>query len=124
MFKKSFVYIVLFSMALHCGCRLGFLDHLYQKRHEIAYTIGLITEVPMAMCSSDYDLDRGIKVETIETEGRIPVSLLTHELDVFCIPCVQLPHRDLVLFEEHHDSYIDTFYQSLRFPIFHPPSFS
>jgi len=41
-------------MVLHCAGRLGVLSHLYQHRHALAHSLGLIKELPIAMCSSDY----------------------------------------------------------------------
>jgi hypothetical protein len=124
MFKKPIVYIILLSMTLHCGCRLGFLDLLYQKRHQIAFTIGLIGEVPMTMCNSDYDFDRGIKIESTDSEGRMPISTIAHEIDLFYIPGYQLLVKNIELYKEYHDSYSDTFYQDHPYAVFHPPALS
>jgi hypothetical protein len=123
-FKKITVYSILLSMTLHCGCRLGVFDHVYQMRHQIAYTVGLIEEVPMAMCSSDYDFDRGIKIVSVDVEAGMPISTLAHEITLFYIVGFQLPDRERMLFKEYHDSYIDTFYQDHPNLIFHPPAFS
>lgn len=47
--------VILCSMMLHCASRVGFLSYLYQQREQIAYSLGLIAEVPIAMCSGDYN---------------------------------------------------------------------
>lgn len=41
-------------MTLHCASRLGVVSYLYENRLEIAYQIGLIAEIPIAMCAGDY----------------------------------------------------------------------
>jgi hypothetical protein len=76
MIRRAFVYTILLSMLMHAGCRLGFVDQLYQTRHELAYTIGLIAEIPIAICSSGYDFGKGIIIETHKTETSQPVSFL------------------------------------------------
>lgn len=60
-------------MTLHCACRLGVLDSLYQQRNEIAYAIGLIDEVPIAMCNSDYDFDERLKIDVKEDNSSLPL---------------------------------------------------
>lgn len=124
MLKKSIVYIILFSMALHCSCRLGFFDNLYQMRHQIALTIGLIAEIPIAMCSSDYDFDRLINIDTSESDERMPISVLTHEINLFYTPIYQLPSRDIELFEVFYHFDSPTAYQDYPDSVFHPPAFA
>ncbi|MBT1704420.1 hypothetical protein [Chryseosolibacter indicus] len=52
--KRAICLLILLSMVLHCASRLGVLSYLYNKRHNIAYSIGLITQVPISMCNGDY----------------------------------------------------------------------
>ena len=71
-------------MALHCACRLGFLDQLYQQRHTISHAIGLIEEIPIAMCSSDYDPREGLMVETQQEDSSLPTPLVqANEINLF-----------------------------------------
>jgi len=42
-------------MVLHCASRTGLLTYIFQQRLQIAYSLGLIDEIPIAVCSSDYD---------------------------------------------------------------------
>ena len=73
-------------MTLHCACRLGILDQLYQKRNEIAYALGLIVEVPIAMCSSDYDFDQSLKITTTDSSHSLPAhSIQTKEITLFFV---------------------------------------
>lgn len=97
---------------------------MYQMRYQIAYTVGLLEEVPMAMCNSDYDFDRGIKIDSVDTEAGMPISTLAHEITLFYIASFQLPVREKMLFKEYRDSYIATLYQDHLTLIFHPPAFS
>jgi hypothetical protein len=53
-------------MILHCASRVGFLSYLYQNRNEIAYTLGLTDELPIAMCNSDYDFDKGLTIQSVD----------------------------------------------------------
>lgn len=95
MARKIFVLVVLCSMMLHCASRMGFLSYLYQQRHEIAYALGLISEVPIAMCSSDYDFSDGLVLQAShddETSQRtLPMAL---EIKLFFVS-VEVPVIDM-----------------------------
>lgn len=60
--RRTLCLLILVSMTLHCASRLGLLSYLYQNRHEVAFTLGLIKEVPIAVCSSDYDGDKTLVI--------------------------------------------------------------
>lgn len=88
MFKRLLVYLILTSMILHCAGRLGLLDSLYQQRHRIAYNLGLIAEIPIAICSGDYDYDFDDKLkfqsgDADETE--IPISYQLRDITLFLV---------------------------------------
>lgn len=85
MFKKLIVYTILSSMILHCGCRLGFLDQLYQQRHQIAHAIGVIEEIPMTMCNSDYDFEKDLKVKSDDSHSSLPLLHLVKKINLFSI---------------------------------------
>jgi hypothetical protein len=58
---SSFICLVIIaSMMTHCAARLGVLSYLYEKRHHIALSVGLISETPIALCSHDYDFGNGL----------------------------------------------------------------
>ena len=125
MTKKLTLYTLLLSMALHCGCRLGLLNQLYQKRHQIAYTIGLIAEIPIAMCSSDHDFSSGIHIEDQDDyDKNIPAGVFqTNEINLFFEPHgFWLNPEFNFLKEARSTSVIDNHYLSPGFSIFHPPS--
>jgi hypothetical protein len=88
MFKRLLVYLILTSMILHCAGRLGLLDSLYQQRHRIAYNLGLIAEILIAICSGDYDYDFDDKLkfqsgDADETE--IPISYQLRDITLFLV---------------------------------------
>lgn len=66
MMRKVVIFVILGSMILHCASRVGLLSYLYQNRNEIAYTLGLTDELPIAMCNSDYDFDKGLTIQSAD----------------------------------------------------------
>lgn len=86
MFKRLLVYLILTSMILHCAGRLGLLDSLYQQRHRIAYNLGLIAEIPIAICSGDYDFDDKLKFQSGDAEEtEIPISDQLRDITLFLV---------------------------------------
>ncbi|MFN7259043.1 MAG: hypothetical protein ACK5TU_04000 [Cyclobacteriaceae bacterium] len=86
MFKRLLVYLILTSMILHCAGRLGLLDSLYQQRHRIAYNLGLIAEIPIAICSGDYDFDDKLKFQSGDAdETEIPISYQLRDITLFLV---------------------------------------
>jgi hypothetical protein len=72
-------------MVLHSASRLGILSYIYQQRHDIAYTIGMIAEKPIAMCNSDYDFGVGLHIEAHEdTDSNLPPAIFaSQEINLF-----------------------------------------
>lgn len=62
--RRAIALLILVSMTLHCASRLGLLSYLYQNRQEVALTFGLIKEIPIAVCSSDYEGDKTLVITT------------------------------------------------------------
>jgi hypothetical protein len=84
MIKRTLAIIILFSMVIHCASRLGFLSYLYENRTQIANTLGLISEVPIAFCSSDYTFNETLPTQPSDSETGIPVSFSSaHEITLF-----------------------------------------
>ncbi len=126
MFRKTIVYIILFSMVLHCACRLGFLNELYQKRHSIAYTIGLIAEVPIAMCASDFNFVKNLTIDIEKEHSALPSpTFKTTEINLFYLSItfhirkffIEVPNKLITYTTEKK-------YTPPDFSIFHPPSVS
>jgi len=85
--------LILGSMVLHCAGRLGLLSHLYENRHRIAYTIGLIAEVPIAMCSSEYDFNAGLSLREDDSANQ-PIQhffVQAQEIILFMPPAATQP---------------------------------
>lgn len=98
MIRRILATIILLSMVLHCASRLGILSYLYKNRNELAYVVGLISEVPIAICSSDYDFNEGLHIQHADTQPGTPVSFLTApEITLFYIPPFSVDlHSNLV----------------------------
>lgn len=124
MIKKLTIYALLLSMALHCACRLGVLDYLYQQRHQIAYTIGLISEVPITMCSHEYNPDSSLKVEAQQDESTLPSGLFqAQEIKLFFnIPQLTINPVYQLLVKSTWRDFLIKEYPSPHTSIFHPPS--
>lgn len=122
--KKVLVLAILLSMVLHCASRIGFLSYLYQNRHELAYQVGLIAEIPIALCSGDYDFGRGLTIiHQDQPEQSLPPQFLqTAEILLFVEdPELELERKLQFLSVVHDISVIQSQYASPPLAIFHPP---
>jgi hypothetical protein len=124
MFKKGIILVILFSMMLHCASRIGFLSYLYQQRHELAYTIGLIAEVPIALCSSDYDFDSGLKIRAQdESDQSLPTVFQAREIQLFFFrQNIEVNPELSLICENQIPGVIEKSYYPPSLSIFHPPS--
>ncbi|MDH4089701.1 MAG: hypothetical protein OEV74_12685 [Cyclobacteriaceae bacterium] len=124
MIRKLVVCTTIVTMALHSGYRMGILDQLYQKRHEIAFSIGIIAEIPIAMCNSEFDFSDGLTIETEDEPESVPQSVLqTREINLFFISAFQLPcPPEIQLNPERVMEASDLYRYSLGASIFHPPA--
>ncbi len=123
MIRKSLSIVILFSLMLHCAGRTGFLSYLYKQRHEIAYGLGLIDEVPIAICTAGYFVhENGLVIQTGETTN-VPV-VLTNAAEIvlfFTTPEFSpVPDRPL-LGENLPTHHIAGFYGSPALDFFQPP---
>jgi hypothetical protein len=122
--KTLTVFIILGSMTLHCACRLGVLDHLYRNKNAIAHALGIIKEIPIAMCSSDYHGVQSLQINTHDqTDSSLPLVIKTIEIKLFMNsenpitnPVKVLLRQNLVTYQ--HDLYDLVFAGS----VFRPPS--
>ncbi|MEO7992396.1 MAG: hypothetical protein ABI663_22790 [Chryseolinea sp.] len=124
MYKRSVVYLILVSMVLHCAGRLGLLNHLYQKRHDIAYSIGVISEIPIAICSSDYSHTKTIVLVDHKDESSIPVRLVQAQEIIlyFNINSFEIKSSASLIVPHHQIILKDQYLPPLLSGIFHPPS--
>jgi hypothetical protein len=111
-------------MALHCAYRIGAVELVYQNRHDIARTFGLIHEVPIAVCSSQYDFGRSIKIES-NSGHHTPAlpSVEVRHIDLFIAARNSLTKPSFVALRELTVPAPDDLYHlTLVAAIFHPPS--
>jgi hypothetical protein len=79
-------------MTVHQAGRLGFVSFLYENKARIAYSIGLITELPIALCSSDYTADQSLVIFAAEdSESVPPLAIQTRDLNPFIFSLFVLP---------------------------------
>jgi len=126
MLRKTLCYVILLSMTLHCASRLGALSFLYEKRHAIAYAVGLVIETPIAMCSSDYDVRDGLVIEDGEADDSIPPILSqAHEIQLFISDAAPLlKNKSIALPLLKFSIFQISVYQSPSRAVFHPPAFA
>jgi hypothetical protein len=125
MLKRGIIAIVLFSMVLHSASRVGFLSYLYQQRHQIAYSLGFIEEVPVAVCNSEYDFNQGLAIESADdSESNLPAAmLLANEIHLFFIKHTVDIHPQLSFLRENTiPGVVEKIYLPPTLSIFHPPS--
>ncbi len=125
MIRRLTVWAIITCMVLHCSSRLGFLSYLYEQRQEIAHAFGLITEVPIALCSSEYDFDPGLVILTgTDSDQGLPSPLVqAQEIQLFFISTQELV-EDLYASPRGKQLTIlvNRRYASPALSIFHPPS--
>jgi hypothetical protein len=124
MFKRSVVYLILMSMVLHCAGRLGLLNQLYQKRHAIAYSVGVTAEIPIAICSSDYSQTKSIVLVDHKDESSFPARLVQAQEIILYFNDNNFEIKSTAsLIESHHQIILkDQYLPPLLSGIFHPPS--
>ncbi|HEY3404266.1 MAG TPA: hypothetical protein VGK59_12815 [Ohtaekwangia sp.] len=124
MFRKVLIIVILFSMTMHCFSRLGVMSYLFEKRHEIAYSLGLIAEIPIAVCNSDYDFTPGLAIQGTDDIQHLPLHISQAQEIILFFHTVStnfLPGEPLTLtiaFDTREDSH----YPSPLLSVFHPPS--
>jgi hypothetical protein len=90
--RKLLIGAILLSMALHCGCRIGFLDEMYRNRYAIAVSIGLMHEVPIPVCSSHHDYRTGLTIRiTDQSESTPPLNVRTEPINLFIVAVYSMP---------------------------------
>lgn len=120
--KKSLCLIILAAMIIHSAGRFGALSWLYEKRHDIAYAFGLIAEIPIAICNSDYNFDKGLKMESSPDQQAMPVYMQAHEINLFYVSEVRLGDpQQILLSVDQGSAAAANDYLVLLAPVFHPP---
>ncbi|AYB29130.1 hypothetical protein D4L85_00380 [Chryseolinea soli] len=124
MMRRAVILVILCSMMLHCASRVGFLSYLYSQRHEIAYRLGLIAEIPIALCSSDYDFNDGLTVHSNDEDGAsqrtLPIAL---EIKLFFVShSIQVPHLNEIRIDRAHAPRWSKPLNGCLRSVFHPPA--
>lgn len=125
MIRKGTIFLILISMMLHCAARMNFLSYLFEHRQEIAFSLGLIDEIPIAVCKHDYDSDRSLKIETHETEkSGLPATLFqAREIILFIhFSLIDINPRPEISMADHVTLLPQKKYTPPGFSIFHPPA--
>lgn len=97
---------------------------MYEKRNEIAYAIGLIAEIPIAICSSDYDFNKGLVIDHGDDHHPAPKQLTHAQEIILFAPAAALDVKPAFFGLNTRDAaYVNELYYSPPpFPIFHPPA--
>ncbi|MBL0740680.1 hypothetical protein [Chryseolinea lacunae] len=125
MLRKVVIFLILTSMVLHCASRMNFLSYLYAQRQEIAFALGLIDEIPIAVCHHDYDFDKGLTIVTHDSDkSHLPPTLSqAREIILFFqFDLVRVDPRSEITLANHLTILHHKKYTSPGFPIFHPPA--
>jgi hypothetical protein len=122
--KRILSLVVLLSMLLHCSSRLGILSYVYKNRQEIAYSVGMISERPIAFCSSDYDGGRDLTIQQHDDGDHLPPAFAqAREINLFCHQ-IDFALQPSYTFTGHiHSPFIHPApYPEPPSAIFHPPA--
>src|SRR5690606_14292000 len=124
--KRFLSIVVLCCMTLHCASRLGLVSYLYQNRHEIAFQLRLISEVPIALCSADYFGKKNsplVVVDSQSDESQIPTQIaIAREIHLFSQDQQTLVFGSLSKrLVTHNTPCVVADYNSPPVNIFHPP---
>ena len=122
--RKVTCIVIIASMFLHCSCRLGLLSYLYENRNEIALKIGLIKEVSIALCSSDFHFNAELILKSNSVDDQIPVNFLhTQEINLFYVSTMPILFvHQIPLANKLPIADVDNFYGRPILSIFHPPT--
>ncbi len=111
----------------HCAGRLGLLSYLYQERHTIALTIGLIVEKPIATCSHEYNFNEEITIQDDGSENAPAHIPSAQEINLYFTNTNSeiIAQQDFPLIEvQLYRPYSEMVYISLLSEIFQPPRIS
>jgi hypothetical protein len=122
--RKTITFLILLSMVAHSAARLGVLSYLYENRLSIGHTLGLVTEIPIALCSHDYDFGGALVITENDAETGIPANYFqAREIILFYESSdVELTASLYPLGNKSRTALRSTTYSSPEFSFFHPPT--
>jgi len=122
--RKIISVVVLLTLLAHFAAKLGIVSYLYQHRNSIAHSVGLIREIPIAICDQHYDFRTEIQFADTEEKHSVPPPIaLNKEVSLFLTPTVVtiVPNR-VLLSSPFGVVQIGIPRAELSRSIFHPPS--
>lgn len=112
-------------MMLHCAGRIGLLSYLYEQRHHIALALGMIDEIPMTMCSYEYNPNDGLIIHEHHPsqEAIPPVLFSSQEIHLFLHHPGEIPTNPMLvgMMTKNQTNVIEGKYLQPARAIFHPP---
>ena len=90
----------------------------------MAFTVGLISEVPIAMCNSDYDFDKGLKIQDNDKGDKAPRSFSMAQEIILFLPgqSYSIPVNAGAPLNSKIQSVQSMYRSTYLLDIFHPPS--
>jgi hypothetical protein len=121
--RKAIISTILLSMVLHCACRLGVIDHLYNNRKNIAFSIGVIKEMPIASCGSEYEHPLTIEVDDDASGDSVPATTFkAQQINLFLAPALPQVNCALPLLSVTHFVNLKELFDTCQLdPLFQPP---
>ncbi len=116
--------LLLLSMMVHCAGRLGIISYLYHHRHAIAYEIGLIAEIPIALCNGDYFAKQAPFViqDSDNEDEQAPVTFTQAKEIILFVQYNNVILAAPVSIVQHHETInLESLYSPPILAIFHPP---
>lgn len=120
--KTVFSFLILSSMMLHCASRLGMLEHLYQQRHQIAFRLGWISDIPVPLCNSDYHFKNELGISQ-HSSDKMPLHFNTASEIILYLQAREVYVKDLVpatLSAQQAQVFINN-YSAPSLPVYRPP---
>ena len=123
MIKKLVAFIVVSAMVFHGAGRFGLLDQLYKKRFEIGLAFGVVKEIPISVCSHDYEFNTSLVINDSDHSEASPQSIIqVNEIQLFFATQLPLLVIQKSLKVKQVGTFLSSFYNSLaQDSIFHPP---
>jgi hypothetical protein len=108
---------------LHCASILGFIDYIYNQRHDISIVLGLIEEAPITLCGSRYEHPKTFKVAD-QKEHKSPESHpKAHRINLFFASVHHIQNKPLGSDKNDRFAHFSNLYSfSLIDSAFRPPA--
>lgn len=112
-------------MVLHCAVRTGLFNYLYQQRHEIAFALGIVDEVPITECGHKYFDGSGFYVDVPKDSNdlSLPAAFHVQEINLIlnAVSTIEIKPNSAHARVEYSADVVNGLYASPALSIFHPP---